>query len=35
MNNRLTKSVFDITDAAMMGKPQSLNTFRSLKNYEG
>jgi hypothetical protein len=31
LNNKLTKSVFDISDAAMIGKPQPLSTFR--KNY--
>jgi hypothetical protein len=31
LNNRLTKSVFDITDAATFGNPQPLNTFRSQK----
>jgi hypothetical protein len=33
LNNRLTKPVFDITDAMMMGKPQPINTFRSISRY--
>jgi len=33
-NNRLTKSVFDINDAAMIGKPQGLKEFKSARgNY--
>jgi hypothetical protein len=28
LNNRLTKSVFDASDAAMIGTPQPLNLFK-------
>ena len=35
LNNNLTKSVFDISDAAMIGKPQPLSTFRKKYAEEG